>query len=178
MRDWRFGDRLLSLKVFKVSRTKTEYLECKFSDVTQEADIDVSPDTQVIFKRGSFKYLGSIIQGDEEIDEDVTHRIGGCSGVLCDMNVPLKLKDKIRNEVIQNKVGLALVEDKMREARLRWFGHVKRRSTEAPIRRCERLALEDMRRDRGRPKKSWREVIGRDMVQLEVTGDMTLDRRV
>ncbi|KAF3685691.1 putative protein BASIC PENTACYSTEINE4-like [Capsicum annuum] len=40
-------------------------------------------------------------------------------------------KDRIRNEVIRDKVGVALVEAKMREARLRWFGHVMRRSTDA-----------------------------------------------
>ncbi|XP_070026368.1 uncharacterized protein [Nicotiana sylvestris] len=166
-----------------------------------------------------------------EIDEDVTHLIGAgwtkwrlVSGVLCDKNVPLKLKgkfykivvrptmlyeaecwpvkkshvqhmkvaemrilrwmcghtrlDRIKNEVIRDKVGVAHVEAKMREAMLRWFGHVKRRSTNAPVRRCERLALGGERRGRGRPKKSWGEVIRRDMAQLELTEDRTLDRRV
>ncbi|XP_070002242.1 uncharacterized protein [Nicotiana sylvestris] len=213
------------------SWTKTEYLECKFSGVTQEADGDVKLDTQVIFRRESFKYLGSIIQKDGEIDEDVTHRIRTgwmkwrlAFSVLCDKNVPLRLKgefykvvvrptmlygaeswpvknshvqqmkvvkmrmliwicghtrlDKIRNEVIRDKVGVAPVESKMREARFRWFGHVKRRSADAPIKRCERLALGGDRRGRGRPKKSWGEVIKRDMAQLEITEDMTLDRRV
>ncbi|PHU10973.1 Defensin-like protein 1 [Capsicum chinense] len=41
-------------------------------------------------------------------------------------------KDRIRNEVIQDKVGVVLVEAKMREARLRWFSHVMRRRTDAP----------------------------------------------
>ncbi|XP_019241539.1 PREDICTED: uncharacterized protein LOC109221516 [Nicotiana attenuata] len=66
----------LESKVFKLSRTKTEYLERKFSDGTYEADVEVKLDAQVIPKRASFKYLGSIIQGNEEIDEDVVHRIG------------------------------------------------------------------------------------------------------
>nr|XP_016492993.1 PREDICTED: angio-associated migratory cell protein-like [Nicotiana tabacum] len=57
--------------------------------------------------------------------------------------------DKIRNEVIWKKVGVAPVEDKMREARFRLFGHVKRRSIEAPVRRCERLASVGSRRGRG-----------------------------
>lgn len=48
--------------------------------------------------------------------------------------------DKIRNEVIREKVGVAPVEDKMREAMLRWFGHAKGRSIEVSVRRCERLA--------------------------------------
>ncbi|KAG5586926.1 hypothetical protein H5410_047360 [Solanum commersonii] len=39
--------------------------------------------------------------------------------------------------------------DKMREARLRWFGHVKRRHVDA--RMCEGLVIEDTRRGRGRP---------------------------
>ncbi|XP_019224086.1 PREDICTED: uncharacterized protein LOC109205792 [Nicotiana attenuata] len=50
-------------------------------------------------------------------------------------------RDKNRNEVIRDKVGVASVEDKMRELRLRLLGHVQRRSTDAPVRRCERLAV-------------------------------------
>ena len=32
--------------------------------------------------------------------------------------------DRIRNEVIRSKVGVAPIEDKVREGRLRWYGHV------------------------------------------------------
>nr|XP_016438733.1 PREDICTED: uncharacterized protein LOC107764637 [Nicotiana tabacum] len=66
----------LESKGFKLSRSKTEYLECKFSDERHEEEVEVKIDTQVIPKRHSLKYLGSIIQGDHEIDEDVIHRIG------------------------------------------------------------------------------------------------------
>ncbi|XP_070023252.1 uncharacterized protein [Nicotiana sylvestris] len=48
----------------------------RFSDGTHDADVEVKLDAQVIPKRASFKYLGSIIQGNREIDEDVAHRIG------------------------------------------------------------------------------------------------------
>ncbi|KAF3679548.1 putative pre-mRNA-processing factor 6-like [Capsicum annuum] len=65
--------------------------------------------------------------------------------------------DRIRNETIREKVKVASVEDKMREVRLRWFGHVMRRGTDAPVRRCERLALDGFMPGRGRPKKYWRE---------------------
>ncbi|KAG5605565.1 hypothetical protein H5410_027057 [Solanum commersonii] len=41
------------------------------------------------------------------------------SGDLCDKKVPPQLKDKF-NIVV---VGVAFVADKMRETRLRWFGH-------------------------------------------------------
>ncbi|KAF3644817.1 U2 small nuclear ribonucleoprotein B'' [Capsicum annuum] len=42
---------------------------------------------------------------------------------------------------------------------------------------CERLALDGFRRGRGRPKKYWGEVIRRDMEHLQLTEDMTLDRK-
>nr|XP_009769881.1 PREDICTED: uncharacterized protein LOC104220677 [Nicotiana sylvestris] len=102
---WR---QVLKSKGFKLSRTKTEYLECKFSDVLGETNREVRLDSQVIPNRESFKYLGSIIQGDGEIDEDVMHHIGVgwmkwrlASGVLCDKKVPLKLKGKFYRAVIR-----------------------------------------------------------------------------
>ena len=60
--------------------------------------------------------------------------------------------DRIRNEVIRDRVGVAHIEDKMRENRLGWFGHVKR-SVDAVVRRCEMIKLLPYRRGRGRPKK-------------------------
>jgi len=36
-------------------------------------------------------------------------------------------KDKVRNEDIRTKIGVASIEEKMREHHLRWFGHVRRR---------------------------------------------------
>lgn len=66
----------------------------------------------------------------------------------------------------------------MREARLRWFGHVMRRAADAPVRRCERLTRDGFKRGTGRPNKYWREVIRPDMEQLQLTEDMTLDRKL
>ncbi|KAF3655662.1 hypothetical protein FXO38_14579 [Capsicum annuum] len=76
------------------------------------------------------------------------------------------------------KVRVASVEDKMRKVRLRWFGHEMRRGTDALVRRCERLALDGFRQGKGRPKKYWRKVIRRDMEQLQLTEDMTQDRKI
>ncbi|XP_070034892.1 uncharacterized protein [Nicotiana tomentosiformis] len=66
----------LKSKGFKLSKTKTEYLEYKFSVEPGKLGVDVRLDSQVIPSRGSFKYLGLVIQGRGDIDEDVTHRIG------------------------------------------------------------------------------------------------------
>ncbi|KAD7116787.1 hypothetical protein E3N88_04055 [Mikania micrantha] len=36
--------------------------------------------------------------------------------------------DRIRKEVIRERLGVACISNKVREGRLRWFGHVRRRS--------------------------------------------------
>ncbi|KAM3281283.1 hypothetical protein P3S67_028304 [Capsicum chacoense] len=52
----------LESKGFRLSRTKKEYLECKFSDSRQEEEVVVKLDSQAVCKMDSFKYLGSTIQ--------------------------------------------------------------------------------------------------------------------
>jgi len=86
--------------------------------------------------------------------------------------------DKIRNEVIRDKIGVASIEDKIREARLRWFGHIRRRSLDAQVRRCDKLDRLDYKRSRGRPKKSWSEIIRHDLKTLGLVEDMAQDRRL
>lgn len=66
----------------------------------------------------------------------------------------------------------------MRESRFRWFGYVKSRGTNAPVKRCEKLALKSPRRDRDRPKKYWGEVIRENMAMLHLTEDMPIDRKL
>jgi len=55
-------------------------------------------------------------------------------------------RDKVRNENIRTKIGIASIEEKIRENRLRSFGHVRRRPTNAPIRRVERINLGQVKR--------------------------------
>jgi len=45
--------------------------------------------------------------------------------ILC-----ITLRDKKRNDDIRSILGVACITDKLREARLRWFGHVQRREKE------------------------------------------------
>ena len=86
--------------------------------------------------------------------------------------------DRIRNEVIRDLVKVAPIEGKMRETRLRWFGHVKRRSVDAPVRSCERINTPVGKRGRGRPKKSLDEVIRDDLKVAGLTEDLSQDRRL
>jgi hypothetical protein len=63
----------LEAKGFRLSRSKTEYMKCDFSATTQEGDVRL--DGQVVSKKDTFRYLGSMLQKDGDIDEDVSHRI-------------------------------------------------------------------------------------------------------
>ncbi|KAG2650725.1 hypothetical protein PVAP13_1NG204219 [Panicum virgatum] len=92
---WR---RTLESKGFGLSRRKTEYMMCDFS-ATRHEDRDVSLDGQMVAQKDTFRYLGSMLQKDDEIDEDVRHKILArwlkwrqASGILCDRRVPQKLK--------------------------------------------------------------------------------------
>jgi hypothetical protein len=97
----------LEAKSFRLSRYKMEYMKCDFSATTQE-DGDVRLDDQVVPKKDTFRYLGSMLQKDEDIDEDVSYRIKvgwlkwrQTFGVSCDPRVPLKLKGKFYMTVIR-----------------------------------------------------------------------------
>jgi hypothetical protein len=64
----------LEAKGFTLSRSKMEYMKCDFSGTTQEEG-DVRLDGQVVSKKDTFHYLGSMLQKNGDIDEDVSHRI-------------------------------------------------------------------------------------------------------
>jgi hypothetical protein len=101
---WR---RTLEAKGFRLSMSKMEYMKCDFSATTQE-EVDVRLDGQVIPKKDTFCYLGSMLQKNGDIDEDTSHKIKvswlkwrQASSVLCDPRVPLKLKGKFYRTAIR-----------------------------------------------------------------------------
>ncbi|CAH9125827.1 unnamed protein product [Cuscuta epithymum] len=85
-------------------------------------------------------------------------------------------KDRVRNETIRQRVGVAPIEDKMRKLRLRWFGHVYRRPGDASVRRVEMCGEEAGKRGRGRPKQTWVRGVRNGMLLLGLDESMTLER--
>ena len=219
----------LESKGFRISRTKTEHMTCKFSGNSNAHTEGVKIQDQVIPTKEHFRYLGSIVSGDGEIAEDVTHRIQvgwlkwrGASGVLCDRRLPTKLKgkfyrtairpamlygsecwaakkqngnkmrvaemrmlrgmcgktlkDRVRNEDIRAMVGVASIEDKLRENRLRWYGHIYRRPADAVVRKSDRVVVDNSTRSRGRPKLTLEAVVMKDLSLLDLHDHVALDR--
>ena len=83
-------------------------MECKFRKRRNNEQSVITLDGQQIPVTKCFKYLGSIIQKDGEIDGDVNHRIKAgwfkwrsATGVLCDRNMPLSLKGKFYRTTVR-----------------------------------------------------------------------------
>ncbi|MCI4387574.1 hypothetical protein PGIGA_G00075700 [Pangasianodon gigas] len=83
--------------------------------------------------------------------------------------------DRIRNEYIRGTAHVGHLGDKVREAGLRWFGHVQRRESEYIGRRMLDMELPG-RRQRGRPKRRYMEVINEDMKLVGASVEDAEDR--
>ncbi|GJR13692.1 retrovirus-related pol polyprotein LINE-1 [Tanacetum coccineum] len=83
--------------------------------------------------------------------------------------------DMIPNEVFKADFDVDFIIDKMREGRLRWFEHVKRRPQTATARNVEAMLVDSSRR-RGKPILGWEDRLKQNMKELLLSKDMTLDR--
>ena len=70
-------------------------------------------------------------------------------------------KDKIRNEYIRGTAKVEQLGMKMREGRLRWYGHVMRRYQEYVGRRVMEMELPGKKKRR-RPKRRFLDVVKED----------------
>ena len=87
--------------------------------------------------------------------------------------------DRIKNEVIREKAGMATIDDMIREVRFRWLdgwlSQFSRKEINANVRKCERIDLLKCKTCGGRPKKIGNEVIREDIGHLRLTKDITQD---
>ena len=82
-------------------------------------------------------------------------------------------KDRIQNEKINLKIGVAPIDKKMRESRLKRFDHVQRRPINAPVRKSKLIQVQEIKKFRGRPKIILVEVIKKDLSAKGVIENMT-----
>ncbi|KAL4186166.1 hypothetical protein AMTRI_Chr09g12850 [Amborella trichopoda] len=99
----------LKSKGFKINRTKTEHLECKFSNTRSRDEEVIKIDGHVKQKRPHLRYLGSIIQKNGEIEEDASHKIRAewpkwrcVNGILCNHRIPMRLKGKFYKTAVRS----------------------------------------------------------------------------
>lgn len=75
-------------------------LKTSFNNIRSVFNLEVKIRDHIIRHVTQFKYLGSLVQTDGEVERDVKHRIQTkllkwrrVSRVLCDMKVPITLKE-------------------------------------------------------------------------------------
>jgi len=89
----------------------------------------------------------------------------------------LTLKDRKRNDDIRRITGVACIRptDKVREARLRWYGHIQRREEYDCVKRILEADVHGQR-SRGRQRKRWTDVDKYNMEDLWLTVEDTRNR--
>ncbi|KAH1222692.1 Pentatricopeptide repeat-containing protein, mitochondrial [Glycine max] len=144
---WR---RALETHGFRLSRSISEYMEC-----TDQAKGKVLSDCG---KTGD-------LYGTEcwAVKSQHENKVGVAEMRMLRWMCGKTRQDKIRNEAIRERVGVAPIVEKMVENRLRWFGHVERRPVDSVVRRVDQMERRQTIRGRGRPKKTIREVIKKDL---------------
>ena len=80
-------------------------------------------------------------------------------------------KGKIRNEYARGTAKIAKLEDKLRNARLRWYGHVKSREEGYVGKKMMKMVVPG-RKKRGRPRRRWMDLARED---IEMIGAMEGD---
>ena len=86
----------------------------------------------------------------------------------------VSMKDKIRNEEIRKRCEVVDIIEKVREARLRWYGHIGRKDAAEPVRSIMEMEIKG---NRGQLKKRWMDCINEDLTVKKLTMDMVRDRK-
>jgi hypothetical protein len=84
--------------------------------------------------------------------------------------------DRVRNDDIRDRLEVAPIEAKLIQHRLRWFGHVYWRPSEAPVHRGIIKWDNNVKRGRDRPNLTWEEAIKRDLKEWNIPMKLCLDR--
>ena len=71
---------------------------------------------------------------------------------------------------------MAPIEEKLIQHWLRWFGHVQRKSSVAPVRNEVLERVDNVKRGRGRSKLTWDESVKRDLKDWNISKEIALDR--
>ncbi|KAI8542873.1 hypothetical protein RHMOL_Rhmol08G0174000 [Rhododendron molle] len=78
--------------------------------------------------------------------------------------------------MVREMVGVAPIEKKLRENRLRWFGHVYRRPGDVVVKRAEMIASGSNATGRGRPKLTLDAVVSKDLSIVDFCEQVAFDR--
>lgn len=85
------------------------------------------------------------------------------------------LKDGKTSEELRERLGVVSVSTRVRQGRLRWFGHVERRDESEWVSACRDLLVAG-EKGRGRARKTWKECVADDMRKMKLRREDAQDR--
>ena len=83
------------------------------------------------------------------------------------MDVWRVIGDRKTSLELLDRLAIVGVEERVRRCRLRWFGHIERKSADNWVSKCRQLEVEGLR-GRGRSRKTWMECVDDDMGRLNL----------
>jgi len=86
----------------------------------------------------------------------------------------IKLKGRLPSKELRERLGIDDIALVLQQNRLRWYGHVLRKEDDW-VKKCMEYEAEGPR-PRGRPKKTWREVVREDCPACKLNKEDATDR--
>jgi len=87
----------------------------------------------------------------------------------------IKLKDRFPSKELRERLGIDDIALVLQQTRLRWYGHVLRKEDDDWVKKCMEYETEGPRH-RGRPKRTWREVVQKDCQTRKLNKEDDMDR--
>ena len=87
----------------------------------------------------------------------------------------ITLRDKVKSVDIRNELGVNSIQEKVRDMRLRWYGHMQRMEETNKVRAVVNMRVPG-KRPRGRPRARWMDCVRKDMQELRITPEDIKDR--
>ena len=87
----------------------------------------------------------------------------------------VKLKDRLPSKELRERLGVDDVALVLQQNRLRWYVHVLRKDDDDWVKKCMEHEVEGSR-PRGRPKKTWKEVVREHCQARKLNKEDAMDR--
>ena len=87
----------------------------------------------------------------------------------------VKLKGRLPSKELRERVGIDDIALVLQQNRLRWYGHVLRKDDDDWVKKCMEYEVEGPR-PRGRPERTWTEVVEKDCQARKMNKEDAIDR--
>jgi len=87
----------------------------------------------------------------------------------------VKVKDRVPSKELRERLRIDDIILVLQQNRLRWYGHVLQKEDIDCVKKCMKYEVEGSR-PRGRPKRTWKEVVQKDCQACNLNREDTMDR--